>query len=63
MRIRSVKMFDVYQWKRVVCEFCHHESIQEIELGAGSFFAVVACPHCKRIVDAMILDDVRLPDV
>lgn len=56
-------MFDVYQWKRVVCEFCHHESIQEIELGAGSFFAVVACPHCKRIVDAMILDDVRLPDV
>ena len=56
-------MFDIYQWKKVQCTYCQHVSVQEIELGAGSFFAVVACPHCMRIEDAMILDDVRLPDV
>lgn len=56
-------MFDELQWKKLECSYCHHVSVQQVRLGDGSFFAVVACPNCMRIEDAMILEDVRLPDV
>lgn len=56
-------MYDVYQVKRLVCCFCHHQWHEEIELLGGSFVAVVACPHCCRIVDAIICEDKDRPDV
>lgn len=56
-------MFDEVQWKKVECTYCHCVSVQQIKLGLGSFYAVVACPYCMRIEDAMILEDERLPDV